>query len=128
MYAVPAGAPPGNEDLYGNGFSYAHRMDAGLVVDRTRLEARLAAKEFDVVVYGSVHRGMPYLETVLATYAPSAVVFVDGEDFHGWCGKVVRLASKGTYFMRELPDGCPDDGAATPQREPVDWLIDQCVN
>jgi hypothetical protein len=58
-----------------------------------------------------VHRGTPFLGDVLGAYGGGEVVFVDGEDEHGWaCGKVRELAGRGLYFMRELPDGCPDEG------------------
>ena len=81
--------------------------DAEAIVDRTRLDERVRAREFDVVVFGSVHRGMPLYGEVLAAYPPERIIFLDGEDEHGWLDQVDRFASRGTYFMRELPDGCP---------------------
>ncbi|KAJ8603917.1 hypothetical protein CTAYLR_009722 [Chrysophaeum taylorii] len=93
MYAPASGADPAPRNvsahatLYGHGFTYAHRLrdDAHHFVDRSRIEHRIRDHEFDVVVYGSVHRGMPFWPEVQATYSPNDLIFVDGEDEHGWC-------------------------------------------
>lgn len=81
--------------------------DADAVIDRTDLEVRVRRREFDVVVFGSVYRGMPLLDVALEAYPPERLLFLDGEDEHGWGEKVERYTRRGTYFMRELPDGCP---------------------
>jgi len=112
LYAPPRGtkAPYLDDDennLYGHGFTYAHRLSADDGVDRTDLDRRIRAHDFDLVVYASVHRGMPFWPAVAAAYAPRDRVFVDGEDHHGWSPFSAALRSEGSYFMRELPDGCP---------------------
>jgi len=98
-----------NEDLYGYGFTYAHRLrdDGAFAVDRSRIEQRIRDREFDVVIYASVHRGMPFWPAVWAAYDRTERIFVDGEDDHGWCVWSAALRWEGFYFMRELPDGCP---------------------
>lgn len=99
-----------NANLYGHGFTYAHRLrdDEDFYVDRTQIEERIRRHEFDVVVYASVHRGMPFWPAVYATYSKDDLIFVDGEDEHGWCPWSTYLRSKGHFFMREIPDGdCP---------------------
>ena len=75
--------------------------------NRTPLHVAALSGRSDVVVFGSVHRGMPLYGEVLAAYPPERIIFLDGEDEHGWLDQVDRFASRGTYFMRELPDGCP---------------------
>ena len=61
------------------------------------------------MVYASVHRGLPLFDEVRAAYARDDIVFVDGEDEHGWSNFSAALPAMGHYFMRELPDGCPPD-------------------
>lgn len=109
-------------DLYGMGFSYAgwlpnSRCDfpgedsgagAGGGGERSppSLRSRVANREFDVVVYGSAHRGLPLLEEVAMAYARDEIVFVDGEDSHGPTCPLTRvLGGMGHVFMREIPHG-----------------------
>ena len=54
-----------------------------------------------------MHRGLPFLDAVLEHYRADEIAFVDGEDEHGWSNFSAALPAVGTYFMRELPDGCP---------------------
>lgn len=99
----------GNQELYGQGFTYAHRLPDDPRVDRSNIEQRIKAKEFDLIVYGDAYRGTPILDVVTASYSPSQVAFIDGEDWQDWSGVSRRseLLNKGTYFLREMPDGCP---------------------
>ena len=100
----------GREGLYGLGYSYAWTMaEEQDDVDRTDIRRRVEEKEFDLVVFGSVHRGMPFFEDVMKHYGKEDIVFVDGEDIHRWCTKSKELVGKGWYFMREIPEGCPSD-------------------
>ena len=62
---------------------------------------------FDVVVYASVHRGLPYFDVVRimdTTKSPSSTARTS---------TVVELlggaAGRRPPAMRELPDGCPPD-------------------
>ena len=69
--------------LYGLGFTYQGWLSVeDDQVDRSSIGDRVWAREFDLVIFGSVHRGMPYLEDVLEVYGKEDVVFVDGEDEH----------------------------------------------
>jgi hypothetical protein len=70
--------------LYGHGFSYTRALadDPPLARDPASVLAAIRAHVFDLVIYGSMHRGTPFLEEVYAAYAPHEVVFVCGEDFH----------------------------------------------
>ena len=88
MYAGEADA---DARLYGFGFSYAralfllleskrHRLVEDSNVDRADMERRIRAHEFDLVIFGSVQRGMPLWSAVVETYGREDVAFVDGED------------------------------------------------
>ena len=51
-------------------------------MDRNNIESRLREGEFDLVIYGSVHRGLPFLNTVKSNLSPDRIVYVCGEDAH----------------------------------------------
>ena len=113
--------------LYGNGFSYSRwipdddyndydvddgydNIDDGYGAEEESLRERILRRGFDLVVYGSVHRGVPFWPEVQAAgYGRANVAFLDGEDEHfgGWGAPAARVLDKGHYFMREIPDGCP---------------------
>ncbi len=87
------------QSLYGRGFSYTRALadDPPLRRDHVYVVAAIRARAFALVVYGSMHRGTPYLEEVCAAYAPHEVVFVCGEDTH-----VCHRALAGSWqFVRE---------------------------
>jgi len=112
LYEPSAEAPwdhAQRKDLYGNGFTYAYRLRDDPRVDRSDVAAKINAHFFDVVVYASVHRGLPYFDAVRGHYGPGEIAFVDGEDEHGWSNFSAALPEMGHYFMRELPDGCPPE-------------------
>ena len=86
----------------------------GYFVDRSEAAIRRHLAEgpgafFDLVIYGSVHRGRPLWDDVLASgFAPDHVVFVDGEDEFGeWSELHTALRQFGHLFVREVPEGCP---------------------
>ena len=113
LYAPLPGTDPAprdqtlNHDWYGHGFTYARRLRDDPRVDRSNIAARIADREFDLIVYASVHRGLPFFDAVTTAYGPDSIAFVDGEDEHGWSNFSAGLPSRGHYFMREMPDGCP---------------------
>lgn len=118
LYEYPVGIPPKElkkEELYGQGFSYANRL-ARIDVDRENVAARIAAREFDAIIYGSTAEGgLPFIEEVLAHYDASSIAVVNGEDWHGWT-KIEdptypqhQLLGKAVHFVRELPDRCPGE-------------------
>lgn len=67
--------------LYGKGFSYT-RIVEDIPVDRDNIEERIRNKEFDLIIYGSVHRGCPFEDLVRDVYPPTQVVYLCGEDKH----------------------------------------------
>lgn len=90
-------------DLFSHGFTYAFRVPAihDIMCDRSNIEDRIRKHEFDIVVYGSIHRGMPFLETVLQHYKHDELAFMCGEDI-GTCNfSHDGLASLYHLFVRE---------------------------
>jgi hypothetical protein len=69
-------------------------LDAGLV-------ERIQAKAFDVIIYGSFHRGMPHYGLVRTVYEPSEVLLLCGEDVHA-CDYASHVATGHYVFVREL--------------------------
>lgn len=66
----------------GAGFGFAGTVpeEYDVLCNRENIRERIAAKEFDVIIYGSIHRGMPYLDEVLHAYPTERIVYIDGED------------------------------------------------
>jgi hypothetical protein len=84
--------------MYGRGYTlYGNLTD--IEVDREKIETKIQAAYFDLVVFGSIWRCDSYLQMVLRHYPASRVVFIDGAD-----KTLVRwsLLGKGIYFKREL--------------------------
>lgn len=67
--------------LYGKGFSYTKVIE-DLPVTRENIVQRINNKEFELIIYGSVHRGLPFHELVKKNYHSSKIVYICGEDAH----------------------------------------------
>lgn len=65
--------------LYGKGFTYAKNVE-DLPVDRENIEERIRNREFDLIIYGSVHRGLRYHDLVREVYHPDEIAYLCGED------------------------------------------------
>lgn len=99
-------------DLYGKGFSYTGLLDSFLhndIFDKT-IEQDIQNHLYDLIIYGSYHRGMPFYNTVMKYYDPQDVILLCGEDEpHSWnifssCRKHYDFVKKGHHvFVRELP-------------------------
>lgn len=88
---------PGNiKGLYGKGITYTKNIE-DVPVDRSRIEERIKNKEFDLIIYGSAHRGLLFHELVKQIYEPEKIVYICGEDYHR-CG-FVGLKN---FFLREF--------------------------
>lgn len=86
--------------LWGRGFTVYGLLDSKLVVDRSNVEERIRAREFDRVVFGSAHRCLDYLPLVIERYPADRIAFLDGEDI---TDIIEPLTRAGRYFKRELP-------------------------
>jgi len=82
--------------LYGKGITYTKIID-DLPVNRKNIKHRIRNKEFNLIIYGSYHRGLPYHDLVVSTYEPEKIVYICGEDDH--CCESAHLQN---FFLREF--------------------------
>lgn len=94
--------------LYGRGFSYTRILDTDPDLDRSpeTIGRKIASRYYDLVVYGSIHRGTPFQEMVLQHYREEEVVYLCGEDFDTLSSPTnscIDLRPPGSHlFVREL--------------------------
>ena len=69
------------EQLDGKGFSYTKTIE-DIPVDRSNIEQRIRNGEFDLIIYGSVHRGLRFHGLVVRSYSPDKIIYLCGEDAH----------------------------------------------
>lgn len=88
---------------YGKGFTYAKSVDSELKSDPVHINDVLEHK-FDLVVYGSFHRGNPLWDIINSVYSKDEIAIVCGEDTHNLNGCPAYALSKEGYhvFIREL--------------------------
>jgi hypothetical protein len=89
--------------LYGKGITYTNLLEPNLhneELDRS-LEADLRTKKYDLIIYGSYHRGMPYYDLLSTLYNPDEIILLCGEDSHA-CDYSQWLAKGHHIFVREL--------------------------
>jgi hypothetical protein len=88
-------------DLYGKGITYTNLLDAINHDSSQNVVELIKEKYYDIVIYGSYHRGMPHYDLVKSIYSPNQVIFLCGEDEHPCNYR--RLVDAGhTVFVREL--------------------------
>ena len=92
--------------LYGKGFTIPGLLPDRSNINRSNLQERIRAQEFDIIVYGSIWRCKDYLDTVIKNYPKERIIFLDGEDGIQYNGKylIKELLDKGIYFKRQLRD------------------------
>ncbi len=90
---------PDSKKLYGKGFSYTQILD-DLPIDRNQIEERIKNREFELIIYGSIHRGLPFHDLVCQVYDPEKIVYLCGEDLHR-CEYLAYLHSS-PLFLREF--------------------------
>jgi hypothetical protein len=91
--------------LYGGGFSYSAILDPVEYRDPSNdntLIEDIRNKKYDVVVYGSLHRGLRYLELVQQTYSKDKIILLCGEDSHGCVVGEPFIRQGYNVFIREL--------------------------
>ena len=89
--------------LHGRGMSYTHLLDLSL--HREDLDEKLIEdiknKYYDIIIYGSYHRGMPHYDLICNVYKPDQIILLCGEDLHE-CN-YTSYVNKGHFvFVREL--------------------------
>jgi len=90
-------------NLYGNGITYTKLLDDSYRndnLDSTIIED-IENKKYDIIIYGSYHRGMPFYDIVMNSYDSSKVILLCGEDIHS-CNYNKWVNKGHTLFIREL--------------------------
>ena len=89
--------------LYGKGFSYTKIVE-DFSIDRDNIEQRIRNKEFDLIVYGPVHKGLPFHELVCQIYDSNKILYLCGEDTHIYNGVNYRCqyVNLTHLFLREF--------------------------
>lgn len=91
------------KNLYGKGFTYTNLLESSLHddnLDKTIIED-INNKYYDIIIYGSYHRGMPYYDLICKIYKPNEIILLCGEDIH-CCNYNDFLLKKHNIFVREL--------------------------
>jgi hypothetical protein len=89
--------------LYGKGFTYSKLMDPSLRNDTYDINIieDIINTRYDIVIYGSYHRGMPFYDIVCKYYPTNKIILLCGEDIH--CCDSSLFVNKGhPVFVREL--------------------------
>lgn len=93
--------------LYGKGITYTNLLDRNLHDDKcdNTIVNDIINKKYDIVIYGSFHRGTPFIDLVMKYYEKNKIIFLCGEDI-GCCQEShVKLLNKGyNVFVRELQE------------------------
>jgi len=69
-------------NLYGRGITYAKNLDTNLhdfELDKN-VESDIINRKYNIIIYGSHTRGMPYYDLVETYYRPHEVIILNGED------------------------------------------------
>lgn len=89
--------------LYGKGITYTNLLSENL--HDTSLDTRvyddIINKKYDIVIYGSYHRGMPFYDIVTQNYPADKVILLCGEDEHN-CDYAKYVEIGHHVFVREL--------------------------
>jgi hypothetical protein len=91
------------DDLYGMGFTYSGLLDNSTHNDRLdkSIEEDIKNKYYDIVIYGSFHRGLPHYDLVSNVYKSNEIILLCGEDIHACC-YADPLKYGYNMFVREL--------------------------
>lgn len=82
-------------ELYGKGMSYTKIVE-DFPVNREDIAQRILKKEFDIIIYGSVERGLPFHQLVQELYEGDEIVYICGED------QPCDNSDKLMFFLREF--------------------------
>jgi hypothetical protein len=90
-------------NMWGKGFTYNGLIDNELHnddYDKT-IQDDIKDKKYDIIIYGSLHRGLPLYDLCNMYYKSNEIIFLCGEDEH--ICNCHNLIEKGHYvFVREL--------------------------
>lgn len=88
---------------YGRGMTYTNLLNNTLhdhSLDNN-IEELIMNRYFNLVIYGSMHRGLPYIDNVISVYHQNEIIFLCGEDIHFCNCKTIKEAGY-NVFVREL--------------------------
>jgi hypothetical protein len=90
-------------ELYGKGFNYTRILKDDDKTDRDLLKIthQIQHRYFDLVIFGSMHRGLSMYEQVKCYYPPEKMVFICGEDTHNTQKCINFVPSSSFLFLRE---------------------------
>lgn len=93
----------GYPHLYGKGITYTNLLDNTHHNDLfdTNIREHIENRFFDLIIYGSYHRGMPLFDLVNQFYKPNEIVMLCGEDIH-YCNYMDYVKKGYSLFVREL--------------------------
>jgi hypothetical protein len=91
------------KNLYGKGMTYTNLLEQNVRnnnLDNTIIED-IKNKYYDIVIYGSYHRGMPYYDVISERYNSNQIILICGEDEHS-CNHNYFVEKGHHVFVREL--------------------------
>lgn len=90
--------------LYGMGMSYSNTLEQDLhdSSNDTSIIVDIKNKKYDIVVFGSYHRGVPLYNVVSETYKPNEIILLCGEDIHECTYKSLFMLRGNHLFIREM--------------------------
>ena len=89
--------------LYGKGITYTNLLNDDLHNNKLddSIVKDIKDKYYDIIIYGSYHRGMPYYDLVYNNYDSDKIILLCGQDIH--CCNYNKYIAKGHHvFIREL--------------------------
>jgi len=90
-------------NFHGRGFTLSKIIEPDLYnssIENDQIEEMIQQKAFDLIIYGSYHRGMPFWKLVCQMYDPKDVVLLCGEDLHP-CNHKIFTTHGYNVFVRE---------------------------
>jgi len=89
--------------LYGKGITYTNNLNPELHNDEfdKTVETDIKDKKYDIIIYGSYHRGRPFYDLVTSIYKPDEIIMLCGEDIHD-CDYKYWLEKGHQLFVREF--------------------------
>lgn len=92
-------------NLYGKGMTYTNLLEQYVhdsILD-TNVVSNIKNKYYDIIIYGSYHRGTPYYDLICSIYKPNEIMLLCGEDLHGCNNDHHNFVNKGHFvFVREM--------------------------
>ena len=90
-------------NLYGRGITYSNLLNTDLhdnTLDSS-IEDDIINRRYDLIIYGSYHRGTPYYDLACSIYPMDKIILLCGEDIHD-CNYSEYVNRGHHVFVREL--------------------------